>query len=723
MHPLFAIRLFGGIHLFYDGAALSIPKNRKGLALFLYLACTGQVHTREALADLLWDATSTKQSLSNLRTTLSRLPAPLSDHLLIRRETIAVDPTRPLLLDAAALERTVEAMTSPLRTPGASQLAAALECYQGDFLAGFQLQNAPRFADWVLLTRERLRQAAWRGFEQLTTYALVSGAYDQGVALASQWLQLEPHDESMHMQLLRLFAAQGARPRVRTHYANYQHYLRAEYALEPGAELQACYAQLVQAGREISQPTPIRHNLPAFPTSFVGRARELAQLQTLLGNPQVQLVTITGIGGIGKTRLAVTAAAQMRAHFATAIWFVPLANAEPTTAQTAVDPVIAAISDALHLTLDVKTPALGQLLAHLQQHPALLILDNFEHLMASTPQVAELLAGAPQLTMLITSRARLNLRQEWAFPLAGLSVSAQPETPPADLADASAIALFSERARQHDPNFDATTQQTALRQICQLVGGMPLAIELAAAWVALLTPNSILDELAQSLDLLSTTSPNVPARHQTMRAVFAGSWQALEDAARVAFTGLAVFRGGFTREAAQAVSGLSLGDLQTLVHKSLLRVDQTLERYEMHELLRRYALEKLAAEPTYHQQVHVRHSHYYCRWLQRQEAALKGAGTVYQLRRLDSELGNMNAAWGWALAHEDDQLLFDTADSFFTYYLVRSRDPAGRALVEQTLAALPAKAVDAPQAALLRAQLCLTLRPRRRSAYATGARA
>src|SRR5262249_1130986 len=346
---------------------------------------------------------------------------------------------------------------------------------------------------------------------------------------------------------------------------------------------------------------PIRRsNLPTYPTPLVGRTRELADLARRLDQPHTRLITITGPGGIGKTRLAIALAEPL---FPTEcsparVYFVPLAPLR------APEQIVPALAGALDFPLDtgkqhIRSPR-QQVIDYLREKQLLLVLDNVEHVLGGADEsagaaelIAALLGAAPRLAILATSRERLKLREEHLYPLAGLDMPGAE-----DPSSSSAVALFVQRARALRP--DLVPEQDDLSfvaQICRLVEGMPLAIELAAGWVDTLALSDIAAEIARGLDLLATELRDVPARHRSMRAVFDATWHRLGAAHQPVFARLAVFRGGGTRRAVQAVTQATLPQLHAVVGASLLQYDAERDRYTIHELLRQYAAEKLAADP------------------------------------------------------------------------------------------------------------------------------
>ena len=350
------------------------------------------------------------------------------------------------------------------------------------------------------------------------------------------------------------------------------------------------------------------HNLPTSTTPFVGREVELANLAQLLAEPQVRLVTITGSGGMGKTSLALAAAAKQLENtsghttFPHGLYFVPLT---PLTDAAAIVP---AIAEAIGFTFYEGAPPQQQLLDTLREKQLLLILDNFEHLLEGATLVDTLLQTAPGLKVLATSRERLNRQSEHLLRLAGMDFP-DWETPE-DAAAYSAVQLFLQSARRVQPDYTLSgLDLTPIARICRLVQGLPLGIVLAAAWLELLSAAEIAQEISHSLDFLETDMADVPERQRSIRAVFDYSWRLLNAEEQTRFPRLSVFRSGFSREAAQAVTGASLRTLLALVNKSLLH--RTPEgRFEIHELLRQYAAAQLAHQPEAIQFAHDQHSQY-----------------------------------------------------------------------------------------------------------------
>lgn len=447
--------------------------------------------------------------------------------------------------------------------------------------------------------------------------------------------------------------------------------------------------------------TPTRHNLPAQATPFVGRETELETLGQLLNDPTARLITILGPGGMGKTRLSLAAAAAHLETKSTAplfrhgLYFVPLAPLRSA------EHIVAAMAEAVDLFFQAGNPEKQQLLDYLRQKEMLLILDNFEHVLAGATLVSDILKLAPGVKILATSRERLNLQEEQIFQVQGLDFP-DWETPE-DAARYAAVRLFLQSARRVQPNFELSPADLApLTRICRQVRGMPLAIILAAAWVEMLTPAEIAAEVSQNLDFLATEMRDTPERQRSLRAVFDYSWNLLNQREQEIFCRLSVFRGGFSRPAGQEIGGASLRDLMALVNKSLLHRFPT-GRYDVHEVLRQYAAEKLAQSPEGDAPVRDRATTYYAAALERRADDLLGPRELEALDDIESDSENVRAAWYWAVAQGQVARLAQMVDGLAGFYLQRGRYQEGEAACQAAAASLVKQAN--PEATHLLARL------------------
>jgi predicted ATPase/transcriptional regulator with XRE-family HTH domain len=383
-------------------------------------------------------------------------------------------------------------------------------------------------------------------------------------------------------------------------------------------------------------------------TPLVGRTAELASLAALLAAPACRLITLLGPGGVGKTRLALAALASHASAFADGAAFVPLAE----IASAAELP--GAIAASLHIRIDGGAPLLTQLLAALRERSLLLVLDNLEHLLDGGETLLTLMQSAPGVRLIATSRERLHLPGEWIIDLGGLEVPAEDAADGG--ADTDAMQLFVQRARQVLYTFTlAAPDVAAVAQVCRLVEGMPLGIELAAAWVRVLPCAEIARELGRTSDLLATADPGLVARHRSLDTAIAHSWALLGDDERRVLRALAVFRGGCTREAAQEVAGASLSQLFALCDKSLLR-QVAPGRYAMHELIRHYAFRQLEAAGEANS-LQERHLRYFLTLAEAAEPQLFGHDQARWLDRLRPEQSNFAAALSGGDASPDASLM------------------------------------------------------------------
>jgi predicted ATPase/DNA-binding CsgD family transcriptional regulator len=405
-------------------------------------------------------------------------------------------------------------------------------------------------------------------------------------------------------------------------------------------------------------------NLPAQLTSLIGREPEVANLCTLLQRSDVRLVTITGTGGIGKTRLSLEVGSELQPDFQEGVYFVPLASINDATL---VIPTIAHTLGLQHRYTERQQPLaehLEYLKTFLLEKQSLLLLDNFEQVVQAASDIAELLTACPRLKILVTSRAPLHISGEHEFPLPPLALpEGTSPMPIQELTQYAAIALFLQRAMAIKPDFDVTTANIqAIAMICRRLDGLPLAIELAAARIKLLPPQALLQRLIHPLNVLTAGRQNAPERHQTLRNTIAWSYHLLNAVEQQLFRRISVFIGSCSLEAIEALyssypdrTTLVLDGVSSLIDKSLLRqIEQGDEpRIIMLETIREYALEMLEANREEHV---IRHAHaaYYMSLAEESERELVGPQQAIWLERLEQEHDNIRAALDWSLQQDED---------------------------------------------------------------------
>jgi predicted ATPase/DNA-binding SARP family transcriptional activator len=585
------LHLFGAPRIERDSAALPLRRG-KALALLAHLATTGRPHTREALAALLWPEFPDADARNNLRRELSILRAALGhDALAADRNQVAWVASPRRWVDVAAFAALLASARAHAHPAGlcdacAASLGEAVALAQADLLDGYSLADSSAFEEWLFFEREELRQQLAWALESLLGWHERRGELSPALALARRWQALDPLHEPARRALMRLMAHAGQPAAALRHYDELARLLAAELDARPEPATAALAAAIKsrQLAPLLDAPAVSEPAAPAPPlTSFIGRRHELAALRERLADPACRLLSLVGPGGVGKTRLAAELARLARPHFPDGVTLVALSG---TLLPAHLPGALAAA-----LGLPLVGDGWAELAAALSERKQLLVLDNFEQLLEAAALLARLLHAAPGLTLLVTSREALGLQEEWLWPLAGLEA---PEEGAAAPDQADAVQLFLARARQRGGEPGA--ELDAVAQICRLVGGMPLALELAATWVPALSCAEIAAELAGGLELLATERQSVPARQRSIQAVFDQSWARLAPALQRALARLSVFPAGSTREAAAMVAGASAPVLAQLVERALLRRTPA-GRYELHPLMRQYAGQRLAAAP------------------------------------------------------------------------------------------------------------------------------
>jgi predicted ATPase/DNA-binding SARP family transcriptional activator/Tfp pilus assembly protein PilF len=700
----FRLSLLGAPALEKDGKPVQVGR-RKAVALLAYLAVTGKAHSRETLATLLWPDSEPSLAYSYLRRDLSVLNKKIGEGWLdVTRESVALVEREDFWLDVEQFRRLLaarEAHGHPIDAvcPRCMPLLSeAVDLYRDDFMAGFTLPDALDFDEWQYFESEGLRGALTGALKRLVEGHSAEGEFEQAIDCARRWLGLDPWHEPAHRELMQLYTWAGNKAAATRQYQECVRVLEEELGQPPEEATRELY-EAIRANQVPAPPSWMqepgamvasveegaatsRPELPAQLTPFIDREEELEEIRTLLHEPGCRMLTLIGSGGIGKSRLAVEVAGQEWEAFANGVCFVALVSV------SGVDLLVPTIADALKLSFQGQADLKAQLLNYLREKEMLLVLDNFEHVLEGAELLVEILASASKIKLLITSRERLNLRAEFVREIGGLTYPSLEELELAQaerlvpapeggrgvvpVEDYHAVRLFLENARRVRPAFSLSeADRRAVVQICQMVEGMPLALELAAVWVGMMPCPEIAEEVKWNINFLSTSLRDVPARHRSLRALFEHSWGLLSEAERGLVRRLAVFKGGFWRDAAEQVAGASLSLLAALVQKSMLRGHRS-GRYDMQEILRQYATDKLLAVPMESVELQDKHCSYYLTFLEAREIRLKGNGQEQAAAEIATDIDNVRTAWRWAVKQRRVAELGRGLESLHLFYFTRS---------------------------------------------------
>jgi predicted ATPase/DNA-binding SARP family transcriptional activator len=665
-------RLLGPFEVESDGRDLTPARRKQRLLLAALVLNANRVAATDDLIEALWGSTPPATARKALHGHVSALRKRLG------AETIDTRPPGYVLhadvgsIDARRLEALLEAAhgEADARTRG-ELLRSALVLFRGEPLADFRYEP---FARDEAARLEELRLGA---LADRIEADLELGRHGSVIPELELLVAEHPHDERLRMALMLALYRVGRQADALDTYAEGRRRLVEDLGIEPGPALKELERQILnhdpalEPKRAARAAERTRAKLPTPATVLIGRERELADIGTLL--ERARLLTLTGAAGTGKTRLALAAAAVLADRFAGGARFVGLA---PVADPELVLPAVAQALDVREIGGQQLWEGLTAALAG--SDDVLFVLDNCEHVLDAAPALAELLAAAPTLTMLATSREPLHVAGERVYPV-----------PP--LSSEEAIRLFAERAEAVTPAFRLTeANRTAVAEICERLDGLPLAIELAAARVVLFPPQALLARLDQRLQLLTVAGRDQPKRHQTLRAAIDWSHELLADGERALFARLSVFSGGSTPEAAEAVCNRDVIDgLGSLIDKSLVQLGGTEERprFTMLETIREYAQERLAERAAAERDaVRSRHVVWMTEFAERAEAELRGPDQAVWLERLHAELDNFRAAFDSSVARGDAELALRLGAALLEFWMVRADWNEGLRWIERALA-------------------------------------
>jgi non-specific serine/threonine protein kinase len=718
------INLLGAPDIRLNEQTLPFP-TRKTLALLIYLAVEGGAHSRDALATLLWPSSDPEQARAALRQTLAMLKKILYDpakpemlsYVLTTRADLSINPTTVITLDIQIVQAALDAVQCDQSSPNVpttaahgdqqatdaiiASLEAAIARYRGHFLAGFTIDDAPEFEHWVMVQGESWHQRMHHIFESLSLLYLTHGAPSAASAVAQRWVAHDPLHEPAYRCLIAAQLAAGDRSAALRAYRACRAALADELGIDPEPKTEELAQTILApvlstADRAGSVQTSTQHMTPAGSlqtiaqpaTSLIGRSRELAAIRQLFDSG-ARLLTLVGPPGVGKTRLALAAAAALAPTFIAGVEFIDLTPIH--------DPefVLAAITQTLGLREDRQRSPGETLKAHLWDKQYLLIFDNFEQVLPAAALVAELLTACPALAIIVTSRERLRLQWEYVVSVSPLVLPnlAGPLNA-ATILQAPAVQLFVERARANRSTFALTDgDAAATAQLCVRLDGLPLALELVAAHSAILPPAALLSRLEQRRPLPRHSIRDLPARHQTLQAAIEASYKLLSPTNQIVFRRLAVFSGGWTLDAAEEVidaAGLGIMMLDTLaalVDHNLIQVVDGREsepRFGMLVTIHEYAWAQLEVNSEL-AAIQARHAAYFVDLVEQAQRQFRGPQQGAWVRRLDQELDNLRATLTWTADEGTIEMGLRISTAMGCFWEVRGLLSEGRRWLERIL--------------------------------------
>jgi predicted ATPase/DNA-binding SARP family transcriptional activator/DNA-binding CsgD family transcriptional regulator len=686
-------------------------KKAAALVKLLALAPGHRLH-REQLMDLLWPGLGRKAASNNLRQALHAArkaldPAEGSRYLSSKDERLVLCPEDDLWTDVAAFE---EATAAARRAKDPATYRAAIDLYAGELLP------EDRYEEWTESRRQDLRRSYLSLLVESAALYEERGEHERGIEVLRRAVEEERTLEEAHAGLMRLYALVGREGEAVAQYERLRATLSRELGAEPSAHTRRLRGEIAAGRFPLSQfvgqlpgePSDAgEHNLPALRTSFVAREHEIVELKRELA--MTRLLTLTGTGGSGKTRLALEVARDLAGTYPDGVWWTELAPLAEA------DLVVGAVAGALGLQEQPGVPLGDTLTETLRGKRTLLVLDNCEHVVdAVASLIDDLLNACPALRILTTSREPLGVMGESVRHVSPLSVPPTDRPPVVlELLRYDAVRLFLVRARLRLPGFDLTSHNaTAVAEVCRRLEGIPLAVELAAARVGTLPVDEVCRRLRDSLGLLSGGPRTAPYRQRTMRATLDWSYGLLSEEEKRLLRLISVFAGGWTLDAAEAIgsgggirkaSVLEL--LLGLTEKSLVMVNTTGEpapRYGMLEPIRQYLREKLG-DGGETQDIRRLHAAFFQKLAEEAELKLQGPEEAEWIGRLASEHDNLNAALSWALGGGDSTLGIRLAGALPDYWVVRGHVSEGMRWIEEALTVVDDTAEPASRAATLNA--------------------
>lgn len=681
--PSLSVYCLGNLRIVVNESDIATFETDKARALLIYLAVEADhLLKRSHLAGLFWPDETEARALHNLRQTLVYLRNAVEKRtsgcqlIVADRENIGLNPEADLWVDVRAFEALFSKGLSHYQNQigrglyHVRYLKRAAELYQGEFLRGVSVQNSILFDEWLILHRESLNLKAVRILSTLSKYHEERSEISAAIETSIRIVSVCPWDEVARARVMRLLAMDGQWSAAKAEYQSLKRYFADQLVLEPGQKTEQLYQSICCAEEGQQTISAERHAvycLPERQSVFIGRDAELDDLMEMLISGDIRLITLWGIGGVGKTMLALEVARQCVGVFPDGVFFVSMVSANTA------DQMVNLILESFNWPVFQKNN-LGQLIDLLRNRHCLLVLDNFDHLVKNDESlrlISSLIEGTQFLTVLVTSREVLHLSREHIFGVTGLDYPGAESRTLERAQQLDSIRLFMQRVNQKIPKFSMTNENLpVIVRMCNQLEGLPLGLELAAAATSEQGFDFVMENFEHNLSLLKTRMSDYDERHRSLDAAFETSWAMLSPEYQGILYRLSFFMDGFNRDAAESVAAASVQILSDLRSKSLIRFNRT-GRYDIHEAIRQYVNRK-EVDDQIAEQVRDGHAAYFCNFLFQLNAALLNENQTKALAEIQQELGNISTCWQWIVTRGQVERIVQCVDSLFHYFNIRS---------------------------------------------------
>jgi len=691
--PPLQIQFFGGFHVQLGEEPIKAFNTDKVRALFIYLVAESrQKFQRSHLAGLLWSDIPDEQAMHNLRQAISLLRKALQEEgqsiIFADRDQVGIHPGANLRVDILDFTVLIEKAychhknQHGLGTINIVALKKALQLYQNPFLDRYHLNVSPLFDEWLLITREKFDTLAVEGLAYLADYYECRDEKTSAIQMLRKIIHIMPWDESAHYQLIQLLAHDQQWSTALKQYASLVQYLKNDLNVSPEPKTVALFEQV--RAQSLSEPKngpskKPQHNLPLLTNRFVGRENEINSLSEMIANPAQRLINITGLGGVGKTRLALEIAQHQVGVFQQGVFVILLRNIN------SFEGFLSEIGIVLSIIFSDQTNKQQQVLDYCRNKHLLMLLDNLDEL--SMQKEVQLfletwVKECNHVQILVTSRNKVKIEDEIVFQLDGLDFQSVNKTSDHLQQLPDAALLFAQRVQTIQRKFEITDEnnQTILK-LCKLVEGHPLAIELVAGSICGKVEQKIEETIEQGMGAFISAITSRQQHHQTLSAVFEMSWVRLTLHEQSTLARIAIFKGGFEEEPVKEIFGINSHRLTSLLDKSLLRVSFQ-GRYDLHEIVRQFAEQKLMESGEWESAVGSL-SDYYLQFLNIQAQNFETGEQSVSLDCIELELDNIKVAWDWALHTGQFSLLTTCTDILYHFFNIRSRFVQGIEWFEQ----------------------------------------